>query len=276
MQKIEARQIVTIARKEFWDRIRSRWVLAVAVIFTVFALVIAYFGAAQQGAVGFKGIELTIASLVSLVIYLVPLIALILGYDAIVGERERGSLDLLLSLPITRLELLLGKFLGLATALAFSTITGFGLVGLVLSYGIGMSGLLDYTGFILSTLLMGLAFLSLALLISVLTSSKVVASGGAIALWFFYVLVYDLILLGILVVTEGQYMSGLFPVLLLLNPADIFRILNIFSLEEVKSLYGLATVFPPALANPWLLAGIMLFWIAAPLGLAYVKFRKSS
>jgi len=71
-------------------------------------------------------------------------------------------------------------------------------------------------------------------------------------------------------------MSGLFPVLLLLNPADIFRILNIFSLEEVKSLYGLATVFPPALANPWLLGGIMLFWILAPLGLAYAKFRKSS
>ena len=276
MHKIEARQIVTIARKEFWDRIRSRWVLAVAVIFTVFALVIAYFGAAQQGAVGFKSIELTIASLVSLVIYLVPLIALILGYDAIVGERERGSLDLLLSLPITRLELLLGKYLGLAAALAFSTVAGFGLVGVVLSYGIGLTGFLDYTGFILSTLLMGLAFLSLALLISVLASSKVVASGAAIALWFFYVLVYDLILLGILVITEGQYMSGLFPVLLLLNPADIFRILNIFSLEEVKSLYGLATVFPPALANPWLLGSIMLFWILAPLALAYARFRKSN
>ncbi len=276
MHKIEARQIVTIARKEFWDRIRSRWVLAVAVIFTVFALVIAYFGAAQQGAVGFKSIELTIASLVSLVIYLVPLIALILGYDAIVGERERGSLDLLLSLPITRLELLLGKYLGLAAALAFSTVAGFGLVGVVLSYGIGLTGFLDYTGFILSTLLMGLAFLSLALLISVLASSKVVASGAAIALWFFYVLVYDLILLGILVITEGQYLSGLFPVLLLLNPADIFRILNIFSLEEVKSLYGLATVFPPALANPWLLGSIMLFWILAPLALAYARFRKSN
>jgi Cu-processing system permease protein len=276
MHKIDARQIFTIAQKEFWDRIRSRWVLAVAVIFTAFALVIAYFGAAQQGAVGFKGIELTIASLTSLVIYLVPLIALILGYDAMVGERERGSLDLLLSLPITRLELLLGKYLGLAAALTLSTVAGFGLVGVVLSYGIGMTGLLDYGGFILSTLLMGLAFLSLALLISVLATSKVTASGAAIALWFFYVLVYDLILLGLLVVTEGQYMSGLFPVLLMMNPADIFRILNIFSLEEVKSLYGLATVFPPALANPWLLGSIMLFWILTPLGLAYAKFRQSN
>ena len=274
--RIQFGQIAAIARKEFRDRLRSRWVLAVAVVLAVFALVIAYFGAAQQGAVGFKGIELTIASLTSLVIYLVPLIALILGYDAIIGERERGSLDLLLSLPLTKLELLLGKYLGLAAALAFSTVAGFGLVGVVLSYGIGLTGLLDYAGFILSTLLMGLAFLSFALLLSVLATSKVVASGAAIALWFFYVLVYDLILLGMLVVTEGQYVGGLFPILLLLNPADIFRILNIFSLEEVKSLYGLATVFPATLASPWLLGGAMLFWILAPLALAYFRFRKLS
>src|SRR5574340_1623503 len=123
---MEIAQIATIAAKEFRDRIRNRWVLAVMLVFTAFALVIAYFGAAQQGAVGFRSIEVTIASLVSLVIYLVPLIALILGFDAIVGERERGSLDLLLSMPLTRLELLLGKFLGLAAALAFSTLVGFG------------------------------------------------------------------------------------------------------------------------------------------------------
>jgi len=275
-RRLQFGQILAIARKEFRDRLRSRWVLAVTLVLTVFALVIAYFGAAQQGAVGFKGIELTIASLTSLVIYLVPLIALILGYDAVVGERERGSLDLLLSLPLTRLELLLGKYLGLAAALAFATVAGFGLVGVVLSYGIGLTGLLDYAGFILSTLLMGLAFLSLALLLSVLTSSKVVASGAAIALWFLYVLIYDLMLVGILVVTEGQYVGGLFPILLLLNPADIFRILNIFSLEEVKSLYGLATVFPATLASPWLLGGAMLFWILAPLALAYARFRKLS
>ena len=125
---MELTPILTIAAKEFRDRMRNRWVLAVALVFTVFSLVIAYFGGAQQGSVGFRSIEFTIASLVSLVIYLIPLIALLLGFDAIVGERERGSLDLLLALPITRLELLLGKYLGLAAALTLSTLAGFGLV----------------------------------------------------------------------------------------------------------------------------------------------------
>jgi Cu-processing system permease protein len=78
---------------------RNRWVLAVALVFTVFSLSSPTSARAQQGAVGFRSIEVTIASLVSLVIYLIPLIALLLGFDAIVGERERGSLDLLLALP---------------------------------------------------------------------------------------------------------------------------------------------------------------------------------
>ncbi len=267
------KQIGIIAQKEFWDRIRNRWVLAVSVIFTLFALVIAYFGASQRGVVGFSNIELTIASLVSLAIYLVPLIALILGFDTIVGERERGSLDLLLSLPISRPELLLGKYLGLSGALAFSTVAGFGLVGLFLSYHIDLPALAQYAGFMASTIFMGMAFLSLSFLVSVLAGNKTTASGAAVALWFFYVLIYDLILLGILVVTEGQVGGDLFPYLLLLNPADIFRILNIFGLEQVKTLYGLATVFPESLASPWVLSGAMLFWIVAPLGLAYWKFR---
>ena len=115
-------------------------------MFTVFALVIAYFGSAQHGAVGFRGMELTIASLVSLVIYLVPLIALMLGYDAIVGERERGSLELLLSMPITRFELLLGKYLGTGRGAGLSTLAGFGLAGVLLSYQIGQRGALPLRG----------------------------------------------------------------------------------------------------------------------------------
>lgn len=270
---IEAKQIRVIAAKEFWDRIRNRWVVAIAVVFAVFALLISYLGAAQQGAVGFRGIEVTIASLVSLVIYLVPLIALILGYDAIVGERERGSLDLLLSMPITRFELLMGKFFGLSAALAFSTLAGFGAAGIMLAYYINLDALLHYTGFVFSAVLMGMTFLSMAVMVSVIASDRTRASGAAIGLWFFYVLVFDLLLLGALVATGGKMGGDVYPYLLLLNPADIFRILNIFSMEEVKTLYGLATVFPESLSNPWLLGSIMVFWIVAPLGFAAWRFK---
>jgi Cu-processing system permease protein len=271
--RIELAQVLVIAAKEWRDRIRNRWVVAVAVIFALFALAIAYFGAAQQGEVGFHGIETTVASLASLVIYLVPLIALILGYDAIVGERERGSLELLLSMPITRFEVLLGKYLGLAAALASATVIGFGAGVLPLAAELSANDTWHYAGFVGSAILMGMAFLSISMLISVIATDRVRASGAAIGLWFFFVLVFDLLLMGALVVSAGRLSSSVFAAILMLNPADVFRLLNIFSSEQVQNMYGLSTVMPEGLTNPWALLAIMLAWIVLPFYFATRRFR---
>ena len=177
-------------------------------------------------------------------------------------------------MPITRLELLLGKYLGLAGALTLSTVIGFGLVAIMLLPQLTPSALLHYLGFMLSSVLLGLAFLSLAVMVSVLAGDRTRASGMAIALWFLFVLVFDLLLLGALVLSGDSSAGVVFPYLLLLNPADVFRVLNIFSLDDVRTLYGLATVFPPALAQPWMLGGVMLAWIIAPLGLATWRFHR--
>jgi Cu-processing system permease protein len=271
---MDFRAIRVLAGKEFCDHIRNRWVLVIALVFTCFALVIAYFGAAQQGTVGFQSVDATIASLVSLVIYLIPLIALLLGFDAIVGEAERGSLDLLLSMPITRLELLLGKYLGLAAALALSTATGFGLVALVMARHLTPQSLWQYGFFVLSSILLGMAFLSLALMVSAFSSERARASGLSIALWFFFVLVFDLLLLGALVASAGRYSGDALAWLLLLNPADVFRILNIATLDGVRTLYGLSTVFPEHLSKPWLLLAVLACQIVAPLLLANRRLRQ--
>jgi len=49
----------------------------------------------------------------------------------------------------------------------------------------------------------------------------------------------------------------------------------VFSLEEVQNLYGLTGIVPAPLAKPWLMALVMLGWIAAPLGVATWRFRSS-
>jgi len=271
--RIEFQPVLTIAAKECRDRIRNRWALAVASVFTVFALAIAYFGAAQQGAVGLRSADVTIASLVSLVIYLVPLIALMLGYDAIVGERERGSLGLLMSLPVTRVELLLGKYLGLAAALAGSTLAGFGVVGVLLAIRFGAGALVHYAGFMASAVGLGLAFLSVSVLISVVAATRIGASGMAIVAWFGFVLVYDLVLLALLVALAGRLPSTVVPALLLFNPADAFRMVNIFGFADMARFYGLAAVVPRALANPLVQGSALVAWILVPLGIASWRFR---
>ena len=52
-------------------------------------------------------------SLICLASLLVPLVALVLSHDAIVGERERNTLGLLLSLPVGRFEVVGAKLEGM-------------------------------------------------------------------------------------------------------------------------------------------------------------------
>jgi Cu-processing system permease protein len=273
MARFDWRQARVIACQEFRDRLRNRWVLAVALVLALLALAIAYAGSAQQGQLGFRGIEVTIASLASLAVYLVPLIALMLGYDAIVGERERGSLDLLLSMPITRFEILLGKFAGMSGALAFATVAGLALAALPLAPRLSANDAWHYAGFALSAVLMGMAFLSMSLLVSVLARDRIRASGAAIGLWFLFVLAFDLALTGLLVASAGSLGSGVFGALLMLNPADLFRMLNIFGSSDLRDMYGLATAMPALATNPLVLGCALLAWIAAPFGLSLWRFR---
>jgi Cu-processing system permease protein len=125
-----------------------------------------------------------------------------------------------------------------------------------------------------SAILLGLAFLSLAVMLSVFAADRTRASGLAIGTWFFFVLVFDLLHPR----HAGRHRRRLrrrgVPYLLLLNPADVFRVLNVFTLDEVRTLYGLATVFPEALSNPTILGGVMLAWIVGPLAVAIWRFER--
>ena len=126
-------QIWNIARKEFSDGLRNRWLLAISLLFAVLAVGIAWLGAAASGQLGFTSIPATIASLASLATFLMPLIALLLAYDAIVGEDEGGTLMLLLTYPLGRGQILLGKFVGHGLILALAVLIGFGCAALAIA-----------------------------------------------------------------------------------------------------------------------------------------------
>jgi len=273
MSRWQWRLVAAIAAKEWRDRLRNRWVLAVALVFASFALLIAYFGGAQSGVVGLRSAAATVASLTSLAIYLVPLIALLLGFDAVVGERERGVLDLLLSLPVTRAELLIGKYLGLAAALSMATLAGFGAALLPLARGMDGASLVIYLRFVGSALMLGLAFLSLAVLVSTVARDRTRATGAAIALWFGFVLVFDLSLLGVLVASAGSHASTWAPYALLLNPADVFRVINVFGADALRSSFGLGTLMAQGWNAPATLYSVLVAWIVVPLGAALWRFR---
>ncbi len=271
-------QIWNIARKELSDGLRNRWLLAISLLFAVLAVGIAWLGAAASGQLGFTSIPATIASLASLATFLVPLIALLLAYDAIVGEDEGGTLMLLLTYPLGRGQMLLGKFVGHGLILALATLIGFGCAALAIAALVEdvELGLLAWAfgRFMLSSTLLGWVFLALAYILSSKVAEKSSAAGLALGVWFLFVLVFDLALLALLVLSEGQFNPDLLPWLLLLNPADVYRLINLSGFEGSGSAAGVMALggdLPVAGGLLWL---CLLLWVAAPLLLAYGIFLR--
>ncbi len=268
--------LATIAIKEFRDGLRNNWVAGATLLLAALAFALTFLGSSPTGLLDVKPLAVTVISLSSLTIFLIPLIALLLGYDAIVGEAERGCLLLMLTYPVSRFEIILGKFLGHMAILAFAAIVGYGAAGLAAAWtgGGDAASWSAFAGLIVSTILLGLAFLALAYLISVLVKERSTAAGLAVGVWLLFVIVYDLALMGALVASKGRIGSEIFPNLLLLNPADVYRLFNLTAFENIRKFSGMAGLSASVHFPPAVLLAMLAAWIAAPLGIAASVFAR--
>lgn len=272
------RNMVLIAGKEIQEALRNRWVLAATVLLAALALTLTFLGSAPTGSVGVRPLDVVIVSLSSLTIFLLPLVALLISHDAIVGERERGTLLLLLSYPVSRKQVLFGKFAGHLAILAFATVLGYGAAALALAAtgaSIDWVSWRAFGGLIASSILLGAIFIAIGYLVSALVGERATAAGIAIGVWLLLVVLYDMALLALLVVDQGRMISaGVLNGLLLLNPTDVYRLWNLAGTETVgafSGMAGLAETVP--LGAPVLLAALVL-WTLVPLALAILAFSR--
>ena len=264
-----------IAAKEIRDGLRNRWVATLIGTLAGLALVLALLGAAPGGGVKASALSVTVVSLASLSVYLLPLIALMLSYDAIVGEAERGTLLLLLSYPVTRWQVAFGKFLGHLTILALAILVGYGAAGLLIAWlgGADREGWQALAALCASSVLLGAVFIALGYCLSVVAEERSKAAGLALALWLIFVVIYDLGLLGALLLDSQQSLSpGLFTTLLLASPTDAFRLFNMTLFEVVRDAGGLAGLGAEALPHRYLPLALLALWTSAALATATVLF----
>lgn len=267
--------ILNIALQEVRDGLRNRWIIALTGTLLIFALSLTFLGSTPGGTVGASPLLVTLVSLSSLSVFLLPLIGLVLSYDSVVGDMERGTLLLLLSYPVTRLQILLGKFLGHTVILAFATVVGYGAAGLIVArHGAEAATWGAFAAMIVSSVALGAAFSALGFCISTIVRERATAGGIAVATWLFFVLIYDMGLLAALVEFGNGIAGIVLNVLLLANPADTFRLLNLGGFDDVAALSGatglLATVNIPV----WLLGAGQLLWVCAPLSVAAIVFSR--
>jgi ABC-2 type transport system permease protein len=119
--------------------------------------------------------------------YLLPLLVILLVYDAVCGEKERGTLRLALAQPMARGSLLWGKVLGqlvvLTLAFGIPLLIGIGLVPVVMGVSFSADDLVKLAGIAGASFLYIMFFLLLGIWISSTTTRPAAALGGLFAAW---------------------------------------------------------------------------------------------
>ncbi len=273
------RAVPAIAGQEIRIGLRNRWIVATTLLLAALALSLTLLGSAPIGTVGADPLAIVVVSLSSLSIFLLPLIALLLSFDAVVGEQERGTLILLIAYPVARWEVVLGKFLGHSAILAIATVLGYGAAAVALA--IKGAPLVDawpaFVAMIGSSVLLGAAFVALGVLASVVVRERATAAGLAVAIWLFFVLLYDTALLGVLVADQGRIVTAdVLDILLLLNPADAYRLFNQTGSEAAGLYSGMAGPGEAEGLPASLLAAALAGWVVLPLAASILLFRRRS
>ena len=271
-------RLAPLVRKELHDALRNRWLIGYAALLGVLG-----FAAALTGIQGSSGLALqafgrTTATLMKLCLLLAPLVAVLMGSASIAGERERGTLEHLLAQPLTRHGLLLGKHAGLLVALTAATLVGFLPAGLLIASSAGPSVLPHYLVFPLIASLAGAAMAGVGVLVSVSCRTAAQAQGTAVFVWFAFVLLYDLLLMGSLAISGIKV--NVLSVLLLANPVDAARVLGVLALEPDLYLLGPAGAYLASQLSrggtALVLLATLAAWIVVPLALALIRFSLHS
>lgn len=272
------RNVLLIAAKEIQESLRNRWVLAMTALLAALALSLTFLGSAPTGTVGARALDVVIVSLSSLTIFLVPLVALLISHDAIVGETERGTMLLLLSYPVSRGQVLLGKFAGHLSILAFATVLGYGTAAVTLAASgaaIDAQSWIAFATMIGTSILLGAVFIAIGYLVSVLVRERATAAGIAIGIWLLFVVVFDMALLGVLVVDQGRLISSAeLSGLLLLNPTDVYRLLNLAGATNVGTFSGMSGLAGAVALGPAVLLCALSAWTLVPLAFAAMIFSR--
>lgn len=249
-----------ILKYVFMDIVQNKVVLIYTIVLLVISL--SLFNLETSS---FKGM----VSLLNLVLLLIPLLSIIFSTIYIYNSAE--FIELLVSQPLKRKTLWLGLFSGLVLSLSLAFLIGVGLP--VLLYHADATGLI----MILSGLFLTTVFVSIAMFAAGLTRDKAKGIGWAIALWLFFALIFDAIILFLLFQFQDYPLENVMVIISFLNPIDLSRA-QILLQMDISALMGYTgAIFREFFGNP---AGILLsfagllLWITIPTFFSVRNFRK--
>jgi len=287
-----------VARKDFEDAVRSRMLWGIMGVFVaflgfVFVVALSTSDAAEATSDAALGLTATLGQL------FVPLIALIAGYMAVVGERRTGSLRVLLGYPHSRRDVVLGKLVGRSGVIAVTLAVGSAVSILFVAVLVESPDLGNVAGLLGAIVLFGVAFTGLAVGISAAVSSRGKAMALAIGSVLVFLLVWDAAVAGVYAVVTGS-LPGLeaeawYFLLKRLSPVGAFQALAGEAVAgQVQPLFQMGVEEVPRDATPeqlalsnrvagqlpfyltsWFAALTLVAWGALPSFVGYLRFARS-
>ncbi|KZN24470.1 ABC transporter [Haladaptatus sp. R4] len=265
-----------VARKDFEDAARSKTLWVITALFVLataggmYALSTAFSNYTAADTIRFLNRPATL---------LVPLAALVVAYLSIAGERESGSIKLLLGLPHSRRDVLFGKLIGRSCVVAVATVIAFIAGAIVLLVQYGSFSITNFLVQGVATFIFGLVFVGIGVGFSAMTATRSRAMAGAIGLFAVFELLWSIVPLGIYYLVKGGLPTDNLPawyfLIQILNPTRAYNIATQYLSDP-----NAVNQFAPALGGsvPFYLTGwfaivILALWLVVPLGLGYWRFK---
>lgn len=283
---------IVVAKKEFTHAVRSGslrglFVLSLAATVIVFR--------ATSGEPSRHTADATVGLLGLPFQLLAPIAAILTGCFTVVGERETGSLRLLLALPLSRIEVVLGKFLGTFTAITVGIAATVAFAIPVSFLIFGSAPYVPLVGLGVTTALLAGAFLGFATGISAAVSTRKRAIGVAVGSYFTLAFLWELVVAGIHYVVTQTLPERPFPAWILVlnrfNPIEAYamvaEMLGATTVAPLRVSYGLlgsgsgssiaeqSTASAPVYLSDHFVVLVFVLWIVTPVAIGAVRFRRA-
>lgn len=274
--------LAAVVRKEFHSAVRSRTLHAVTLLFGLFVGGLAALRFVppifRAEATAPPSTLALLNSMKQPTMLFVPLVGLALGYAAVVGERERGSHRLLLGLPNTRLEVLVGKFLGRTAVVAVAVLATYSLAAVLALATYDRFDVVAFASYALLSLWLAAVYVAIGTALSARASSQPAALAGAAGLYGLFMVGWDLAMVGLQYATVGEELppGGLpewITFVAMVNPSTAFS----EAASAVVPGHDQLTRFPEPDAvflQHWVGFPLLALWVVLPLAAGYRAFAR--
>jgi ABC-2 type transport system permease protein len=269
-----------IAKKDVQDSIRSKMLWAMIGLFLAVILVLSWLvvdGSGEDTFLAAAGFTFILG-----ILFFVPIAGLLLSVKSIVRERNTGTINLLLSLPHTRRDMVVGKFVGRSIVMVVTVLAGFLpalLYILVQSEGVPVFELFS---FLFAACLFGVLWIGIGIGLSALVDSETQATIGGVVL-FFVLFLWPLIIeqLGLSLPDFASrfWLFTMFADLFFLLPVfrdGMFTFPSVVKLDEVllDEISEVSISVAPHM-QMWFVSVLLVLFVLVPLVGGYYRFSSA-